>query len=243
MDDKPRNIERIQLFCPKKEEPVALVVLTTIEGMFGITFSSVWESFPRKVDYYYQADQLPLMKKEKPWYKSVYSQVLQNTLKRLEGGYEKFFNGLKEGKKKEGFPKFKKRGQLDSITYPQYKVSPENKVITVPKIGEIKIVYHRQIPVRGEIKTLTIKKANGKWFACFSVEMPKKKTEHKPDLSKAVGIDFGLIDFYYASDGLHIPVPRYFRKNERKLKRLQRKFQKLRDEYKGKKEKPRGLPS
>ena len=227
-----------QLLFPKKQEATAVGLLTTIEGIFGITFSAVWETFPRNVNYNTQAKKLPPMKKEKPWYTSVYSQVLQNTLKRLEGAYDKFYKGLKEGNKKEGFPKFKKKGEWSSILYSQHVKAPEGKTIYVPKIGDVKIILHRKIPVRGIVKTMSIKKANGKWFACFSVEMLEKKTEHKPDLSKAVGIDLGLLDFYYASDGSHIPVPRYFRKNEKRLKRLQRKFQKLRDKYKGK-EKPR----
>ena len=61
------------------------------------------------------------MKKERPWFKSVYSQVLQDVLRRLETAYEKFFTG--EG----GYPKFKKKGQWNSITYPQYKTHPEGK--------------------------------------------------------------------------------------------------------------------
>jgi putative transposase len=223
-----------QLLFPAKNEPAAVGVLTTIDGIFGITFSAVWEGLPRNVNYNYQSSKLPGMKKEKPWYRFVHSQVLQDSLKRLEGAYGKFYNGLKEGNRKEGFPRFKKKGQWDSITYPQYKVAPEGKTIYVSKIGDVKIILHRKIPVRGIVKTMSIKKANGKWFACFSVEIPKKKTEHKPDLSKAIGLDMGLIDFYYASDGSHIPVPRYFRKNERRLKRLQRKFQEIRDKYKGK---------
>jgi len=191
-----------QIFYPETKEPVAVKTIITIESIFGIIFSTFWESFPRNIDYEYQSAKLPPMKEVKPWYKSVYSQVLQNVLKRLDGAYEKFFEGLKEGKKKAGFPKFKKRGKYSSITYPQYKFRPENGKITIPKIGDVKIVYHREIPKRAIIKTLTIKKDGGKWFACFSVEMPiKAKPEHKQDLaakrepsvSKSIGLDAGLI--------------------------------------------------
>jgi len=224
-----------QIFYPETKESVAVKALITIEGMFGITFSAFWENVPRNITCYDQNKKLPGMKEVKPWYKSVYSQVLQNVIERLDGAYEKFFEGLKEGKKKAGFPKFKKRGKYSSITYPQYKFRPENGKIRIPKIGNVKIVYHREIPKRAIIKTLTIKKDGGKWFACFSVEMPKKvKPEHKQDLAKSIGLDAGLIDFYYGSDGSHVPVPKYFRKREKQLARLQRKFQRLRDEYKGK---------
>lgn len=226
-----------QLLYPEELEPVAVNILTTIEGIFGITFSAVWEKFPRKVSYYYQQNKLPSLKEEKPWYKFPYSQVLQNTLKRLEEAYNDFYKRVKKGKKKAGFPKFKKKGQWCSITYANYsayKTPIKNGNVTVPKIGEIKIIYHRLIPITAKIKTLTVEKDGGKWFACFSVELPSEKPELKQDLSKAIGIDLGLIDFYYGSDGSHVPVPKFFRKNEKKLKKLQRRLQKVKDNCKGK---------
>ncbi len=207
-----------QVFYSEDKELPAVNLLTTIEGIFGILFSSIWCNVPGKADYYSQADNLPELKKDRPWYKGVHSQVLQNTLKRLDTAYEGFFN---EGK---GYPKYKKRGEWKSITYPQYKVHPDGNKITVSKIGEIKIVYHREIPKEATIKTLTIEKDGGKWFACFSFEITHTHIEHKQDLSKSIGIDAGLIDFYYGSDGSHIEVPQYLRKSEKKLKKLQRKF-------------------
>lgn len=209
-----------QLFFAEDKEAIAVNTLTAIEGIFGIHFSSIWENVPRYVNYNYQQNKLPAMKKERPWFTSVYSQVLQDVLRRLETAYEKFFSG--EG----GYPKFKKKGQWNSITYPQYKTHPEGKSITVPKIGEIKIVYHRTIPEEGSIKTLTIEKQNGKWFACFSFEVIHTHIEPKHDTSNAIGIDLGLIDFYYGSDGSKVEVPKYFRKKEKKLQKLQRKLSK-----------------
>ena len=207
-----------QVFYINEQGLTVLNLLTRLEGVFGIHFTSIWCRVPIKVDYYSQANNLPLLKKERPWYKGVHSQVLQNTLKRLDDAYNGFFN---EGK---GYPKYKKRGEYSSITYPQYVIRPEKTKITVPKIGEIKIVYHRAIPKEATIKTLTIKKDGGKWFACFSFEIKHTHIEPEQDLSKSIGIDMGLVDFYYGSDGSHIEVPRYLRKSEKKLKCLQRKF-------------------
>lgn len=207
-----------QVFYSKEKELTALNLLTAVECVFGIHFTCIWCNVPVKVDYYSQAENLPNLKKERPWYKGVHSQVLQNTLKRLDDAYDGFFN---EGK---GYAKYKKRGEYSSITYPQYVIRPEKNKITVSKIGEIKIVYHRAIPEEATIKTLTIKKDGGKWFACFSFEIKHTHIEPEQDLSKSIGIDMGLVDFYYASDGSHIEVPRYLRKSEKKLKKLQRKF-------------------
>jgi putative transposase len=40
---------------------------------------------------------------------------------------------------------------------------------------------------------------------------------------KAIGIDVGLNHFYTDSDGETVPNPRYLRKNEKALKRLQKR--------------------
>ena len=182
-----------------------------------------WEKEQKSITYNHQQNNLPEFKKERPWYKGVHSQVLQDVLRRLDKGYQAFFRRVKQGEK-PGHPKFKKRGQWDSITYPQYSKSPTNK-ITVPKIGTITLVCHRELPEDAKIKTLTIIKEAGKWFACFSVELPFI-VEPKQDLLDPIGIDLGLIDFLYSSDGFHVPVPKHLRKKEKQLQRLQRRLSK-----------------
>jgi len=71
------------------------------------------------IGYNEQAKQLPQLKKERPWFKGVYAQVLQNTLKRLDNAFRAFFRRVRNHET-PGFPKFKKKGQWTSITYPQF---------------------------------------------------------------------------------------------------------------------------
>lgn len=175
------------------------------------------------VTYHQQQNNLPFLKKERPWYKGVYSQTLQDVLKRLDKGFQAFFRRIKAGEV-PGYPKFRKRGQWNSLTYPQYNSFPARR-IKVPKVGDIKLVYHRNIPDEAKIKTLTITKEADKWFACFSVEL-KLDIEPEQNLSSALGIDLGLIDFYYSSDGSSVKAPKYLRQKEKQLKRLYRRFSK-----------------
>ena len=86
-------------------------------------------------------------------------------------------------------------------------------------------MHHRQIPKEAEIKTLTIIREGCKWFACFSVELPLD-IEPEQDLQNSIGIDLGLNDFLYASDGSHVSTPKFLRKSLDKLARLQRRFAK-----------------
>ena len=123
------------------------------------------------ISYNIQQNNLPELKKERPWFKSVHSQVLQDVLRRLDNGYQTFFRRVKNGET-SGFPKFRKRGQWNSITYPQYSSFPSSH-INVSKVGIVKIVYHREIPQEASIKTLTIIKESCKWFAKAKKRSPK----------------------------------------------------------------------
>ncbi|MCP4748672.1 MAG: transposase [Desulfobacteraceae bacterium] len=178
------------------------------------------------VTYNDQANKLPELKNQRPWFKSVYSkfiyyQVLQDVLKRLDKGFQSFFQRTKQGGI-PGFAKFKKKGQWNSITYPQNKKHPSD-IISAPKVGDIKMRCHHPIGESAKVKTLTITKDADKWFACFSVEHTLG-IEPKQDVSTAIGIDLGLKDFVYASDRDSMPAPRYLRKREKQLKRLQRRL-------------------
>ncbi len=177
----------------------------------------------RSISYNEQQNALPSLKKDRPWYKGVHSQVLQDTLKRLDKAYKAFFRRVKKGET-PGFPKFKKRGQWNSLTYPQHVMHPDS-YIKVPKLGNVKVVLHRTVPKDAKVKTLNISKEAGKWFACFSVEEEICPHESKQALSP-LGLDLGLIDLYYSSDGQHSPAPKYYRKKQKHLTRLQQRLAK-----------------
>ena len=51
-----------------------------------------------------------------------------------------------------------------------------------------------------------------------------ERTEHFIPAGKAIGIDVGLNHFYTDSDGNTIPNPRYVRKSEKALERLQKRI-------------------
>lgn len=185
----------------------------------------------RSVNYYEQSAGLPEIKKEFPWYKSVNAVVLQNVLKRVDIAFQNFFRRMKDPKVKtteKGFPKFKKRGQWNSITYSdKNKIKYPTNFLIVPSVGEIKIILHRNIPVDSQIKTMTIIKEANNWYVTFSVELNNSsQTELNVNTDKALGIDVGLIDYYYDSNGNSKKAPRLLRLAEKNLKRLQRKLAK-----------------
>lgn len=109
--------------------------------------------------------------------------------------------------RKKDFQNIRKEGS-GIVYYPQYTDRPENGMIVIPKVGKIKLIYHRPIPNEAEIKTLTLIQEGNKWFVCFSVELPDRP-EPMPKQTKVIGIDLGLNSFMYSSDGEAVKAPRY----------------------------------
>lgn len=177
-----------------------------------------------KPTYYSQKASLTQLKKDRPWYKDIHSQVLQEIPKKVEITFDRWLKGDLNGKK-SGRPRFKGKGQYKTFTFPQFKQHhfTKNK-ITLSKIGTVKVIVHRQIPEGFDIKTVSVtKKADG-YYVTLSLD-DKTVPTIKPDSNDAniVGIDVGLIDFIVTSDNERIAAPKFLRKAERRLKSAQRR--------------------
>ncbi|MEH1852871.1 MAG: transposase [Nostoc sp.] len=174
-------------------------------------------------NYYSQKASLVQLKKHRPWYKNIHSQVLQEIPKKVEIAFDRWLKGDVNGKK-SGRPRFKGKGQYKTFTYSQFNQAHfVNNQIKLSKIGDIKVIVHRQIPDGFEIKTVSVtKKADG-YYISLSLD-DKTVPTIKPDFNSnnIVGIDVGLIDFYVASDGAKVKAPKFLRKAERRLKSAQR---------------------
>jgi putative transposase len=83
-----------------------------------------WDS-PEWISYEDQQNDLPESKT--PYQKEVYSQVLQNVLKRLDRSFQNFSRG-------NGYPRFKGRNRYNTFTYPQSGFEIK-KVYVTSKIG------------------------------------------------------------------------------------------------------------
>ncbi|MCC5600411.1 RNA-guided endonuclease InsQ/TnpB family protein [Nostoc favosum] len=175
-------------------------------------------------NYYNQKASLTKLKVDRPWYKEIHSQVLQEIPKKVELTFDRWLKGDVNGKK-SGRPRFKGKGQYKTFTYSQFKRHHfAASKITLSKIGDVKVILHRPIPDGSDIKTVSVtKKADG-YYVTLSLD-DKTVPAIKPDFdaNNIVGIDVGLIDFYVASDNTRIAAPKHLRKAERKLKSAQRR--------------------
>ena len=169
-------------------------------------------------NYYDQANTLSEIKEALPEYKGVYSQVLQDVLKRLDKAYQAFFRRVKAGQK-AGFPRFQGRDRYDSFTYPQsgFSVAEDGCTAYFSKVGNVRIRLSR--PLEGKVKTATIIHDCGEWYVSYVCEV---EAQLQPMTGQSVGIDVGTTHFLITSDGEFVNNPRHFQNAMKKLRVAQR---------------------
>lgn len=124
----------------------------------------------------------------------------------------------KSRKKKIGFPSFKKKNNRQSFRLPNQKFKIIGNKIQLEKIGKVKIVVDRKLP-DGKLMSVTVSKnPSGQYFASILIET---EINYKPKTNKEVGIDLGIKTFSTQSDGVEIDNPKFLRKNQAKLRRMQ----------------------
>lgn len=171
---------------------------------------------------YYKAYQKTLYctpaqyKQQFEFLKEVDSLALSNTQLNLETAFKNFFNNSKTG-----FPKYKSK-KNNRQSYKTNNVSNciriANNKIKLPKLGFVKIKQHRLFD--GNIKSATISKnPSGKYYVSILVDEYTDLTLPKND--NAVGIDLGIKNFAITSDGEVFDNPKFLRKSEKRLKKLQ----------------------
>jgi putative transposase len=181
-------------------------------------------------NYNFQAGELKKTKELFPIYKEIHAEVQQQNLKRLDNAWDRWIKPDKSGKK-GGRPKFKKKGELRSFTFPRINCPKAglNKitdgVLTLSKIGSMPVIMHRPFPDGFELKTATIvKKADG-WYVCISLEDDSVPTPKPIDeIKTAVGIDLGLKSFLVTSESNYVEVKQHYRKTQKHLARQQRRL-------------------
>jgi len=177
-------------------------------------------------DYYSQKRSLVPLKKDRPWYKEIHSQVLQDMVKRVKLAFDRYLGGDSNGSR-SGKPRFKGKTRYRSFTYPQASIDwIDGNKIELPKLGIFKVIWHRSLPEGFTVKTAIItQKADG-WYITLTLEdvaVPEFTSDVEPTADNSIGVDLGLEKFLADSEGEFEPIPQYFRKSEEKLQGLQQK--------------------
>ncbi|MEV4568134.1 transposase [Nonomuraea sp. NPDC049419] len=160
---------------------------------------------------------------DRAWLAEVSAVVLQQALADATTAFRNFFSSV-TGKRrgpKLGPPRLRSRkDNRQTIRFTRnarFKVVPGGK-LTLPKIGDVAVRWSRELPATPSSVTV-IKDAAGRYFASFVVEATENPL---PDTGTEAGIDLGLGHFAVLSDGTKVSSPRFLRRAEKKLRKLQR---------------------
>jgi len=176
--------------------------------------------------------------------KDLNSHACQASVENVERAINRFFDNCKNKKPgKKGYPRFKKNCR--SVEYKQsgWKLNPSKRRINfIDKkgIGEVKLLGKWDIhtyPVELIKRVRIVRRADG-YYVQFCVKVDNQQS--CPVTTSEVGIDVGLEYFYSDSNGNHEENPRYLRKAEKDIKRVQRKIYKKKKGSSGRK-KARGI--
>ena len=173
----------------------------------------------------------PNLYSEYPFLKEVDSCSLRCSLFDLEDAFKRFT------KHQNNYPKFKgkysskrsyRTNYITSIykerKYENIKVDLKRKVITLPKLKEVKIRGYRNLEsLPGRIINATISEnSSGKYYVSVLVEVNHIVPKIIP--KRIVGIDLGIKDIVITSDGEKIKNEKIIEKYEKRIKRKQREL-------------------
>jgi len=127
---------------------------------------------------------------------------------------------------KKGYPQFKRHTRSVEYKTSGWLLSSDKRYLTFKDdfaAGKFKLIGSRDLHFYApdEIKRIRVVRRADGYYAQFCINVERK--EEPISTGKAIGIDVGLNHFYTDSDGETVANPRYLRKSEKALKRLQKR--------------------
>ena len=165
------------------------------------------------------------------WIKEQITKVMEQAIRQMLTAYCNFF------KQHNGFPKFKSKKDRQTALFPIGTISRRNtfetRHITLTKqLKKIKFrcsdLYLRRLQKYiKNIRNATLSKTkSGNFFLSILIEMEDDELKRFEHTNKQVGIDLGVKNFVITSDGEVFENEHFLKKEEKKLKRLQRQLSK-----------------
>ena len=158
---------------------------------------------------------------ETMWLNEVAAVPLQQALRHLDQAFKNFFEGRAE------YPVFKKKHGPQSASYIGTAFKLEGTNLTLARMKEpLDIRWSRPLPEGCKPSSVTVSKDTaGRYFISILVEEEIKPLEIVP---QTIGLDLGITSLVALSTGEKVGNPQFFRKDEKKLARAQRRHTKKR---------------
>jgi putative transposase len=145
---------------------------------------------------------------------------MRDPLRRIDRAFKAFFRRAKAGSN-AGYPRFRSARRYDSLTW-DTGFDLRNDRLAIRAIGQLKVKLHRALPSGAIVRTVTVHRTAGRWFACLSLRLTLA-VPPKEQVLPAVGLDLGIQHFATLSTGEHVVGPRAFRASSQELRIAQRR--------------------
>jgi len=202
---------KFRLYPKKAEQKKLEISLEVCRQTYNHLLSKLSEDYTKNEIQNYLLD----LKVVFPEMNNVYSKVLQMENQRLFSNLSSLYKLKKKGRK-VGRLRYKGKNWFKTFTYNQSGFSLEQKskrgILYFSKIGNIPIKLHRK--VEGKIKQITIKKALGKWYCSIVTDAVIKRNCGNGE----IGIDVGIENYIYDSNGKSYDNPKHFDNYYQELK-------------------------
>ena len=163
------------------------------------------------------------------WLKEQNTKVMKQSIRQMLTAYSNFF------KQHRGFPKFKSKKNKQSALFPFEAISKRNtfderKITLTQDLKDIRFrcsdLYFKRLQDHKDcIKSATVSKTkSGNYFLSILVDIPKDEFVKFSHTNQSVGIDLGVKDFVITSDGEVFENKHFFKKQELKVKKLQKQL-------------------
>src|SRR5229473_4808353 len=97
--------------------------------------------------------------------------AMRDPLRRLDRAFTAFLRRVKVGAK-PGYPRFRSARRYDSLTWAT-GWGLQNGRLALQGIGHARVKWHRRLPPSAAVRTVTVRRVAGRWFACFSLEVSR----------------------------------------------------------------------
>ena len=175
-----------------------------------------------------------------PWNREVSKGAYEDGCRRVSIALTNWYKsktGERKGKK-VGLPRFHKRGRHESCTFwaEPLRVNPDRHSVTLPRLGAIKTYENTRKLQRkiakgtARIVSATISRGHKYWYVSFTVYVRKHIPETYRNPGSVVGIDMGVGDHVIVAANPHGDevmrrgLPQSVKKNEARVRHLQRKM-------------------
>ena len=174
-------------------------------------------------------DLVKTLRCEKPeWWATVDWEMLDNGRIRLAPALQRW-GQCRKGKPDWpqsascGFPRFHRRGDRKSVSFSSHVGDGrrltwlDQRHITLPSIGTLTLA--EPLPEVGWVKQVHAVREGGRWYAVLVYENGGQLPDAPGD-GPVAGVDVGIKVLAFTSDGEEYHNPRWFRRGERKLRRI-----------------------